>query len=207
VCSGVHVTQETASPALKRWQSVRKVVMKRPGLATVEKFLDTAGASLFVGSAFHPPYTEKMADVAEGMGVPAAVVVRMAVLVNMEPHVPCLNPTCLVCEHVNALEKSPLEHVSRTPHCLLVRVLVSLSRAAGPCLTRAEIPPPPSPPPMRNECLTCLTCSSPTIQTDGTSSLREMMERCGNKVGLPRERQPVKCQAEPGILAGRLRAR
>jgi anthranilate phosphoribosyltransferase len=73
---GFHATQETASPALKRWQSVRRVVMKRPGLATVEKFLDTAGASLFVGSAFHPPYTEKMADVAEGMGMPASVVVR-----------------------------------------------------------------------------------------------------------------------------------
>lgn len=76
VCVGVHDTQETASPALKRWQSVRRVVMKRPGLATVEKFLDTAGANLFVGSAFHPPYTEKMADVAEGMRLPASVVVR-----------------------------------------------------------------------------------------------------------------------------------
>jgi hypothetical protein len=73
---GYYVDQELASPALRDWQSVRRVVMKRPGLATVEKFLDTAGASLFISSAFHPPYTEKMADVAEGLKMPAAVVVR-----------------------------------------------------------------------------------------------------------------------------------
>lgn len=58
------------------WQALRRVVMKRPGLATAEKFLDTVGCSLFVSSAFHPPYTEKMADMAEELGFPAAIVLR-----------------------------------------------------------------------------------------------------------------------------------
>ena len=52
------------------------MIMKRPGLATAEKFVDTAGCSLFVSSAFHPPYTEKMADIAEGLGIPAAIILR-----------------------------------------------------------------------------------------------------------------------------------
>jgi hypothetical protein len=31
-----------------------------------------------------------------------------------------MEPTCLVCEHMKALDKSPFEHVSRAPHSRLV---------------------------------------------------------------------------------------
>eukprot|EP00959_Pyramimonas_sp_CCMP1952_P048244 1006851-Pyramimonas_sp.AAC.1 len=65
-----------ASAPLSDWQALRKVIMKRPGLATSEKFVDTAGCAFLVSSAFHPPYTEKMADIAEGLGIPAAIIVR-----------------------------------------------------------------------------------------------------------------------------------
>ena len=30
-----------------------------------------------------------------------------------------MEPTCLLCEHGDALEEWALEHVSRSPHCLL----------------------------------------------------------------------------------------
>jgi len=73
---GYYADQESISPVMRDWQALRRVVMKRPGLATAEKFLDTVGCSLFVSSAFHPPYTEKMADMAEELGFPAAIVLR-----------------------------------------------------------------------------------------------------------------------------------
>lgn len=74
---GVAVDQEDCSAGLDGWVEVRKVIVKRPGVATAEKYVDCApgGSRLFVGSAFHGGYVELMAEAAEGMGFDAYVVV------------------------------------------------------------------------------------------------------------------------------------
>eukprot|EP00238_Polyblepharides_amylifera_P003021 CAMPEP_0196588240 /NCGR_PEP_ID=MMETSP1081-20130531/59954_1 /TAXON_ID=36882 /ORGANISM="Pyramimonas amylifera, Strain CCMP720" /LENGTH=215 /DNA_ID=CAMNT_0041910685 /DNA_START=27 /DNA_END=671 /DNA_ORIENTATION=- len=73
---GHYADQEDVSEALTEWRSIRRVIMKRPGLATVEKLLDTAGASVVISSAFHPPYTARMVEILERLEVPAMLILR-----------------------------------------------------------------------------------------------------------------------------------
>lgn len=77
---GVAIDQRDVSDGLGAWIQLRRSIVKRPGLATVEKYLDVVpgGASVFVASAFHDSYVEKMADVAEAQAYPAYIVVSRA---------------------------------------------------------------------------------------------------------------------------------
>ncbi len=68
--------QRDLSPAIDGWVEIRRQTVKRPFLATLEKFVNPVGADILVTSAFHPPYGEKMAAIAERAGYPAAIVVR-----------------------------------------------------------------------------------------------------------------------------------
>lgn len=74
---GVAVDQRVCSPGLHEWVYMRQVIIKRPAIATVEKYVDVCpgGASLFIASAFHTSYVEKMAVAAEGVGFPAYIIV------------------------------------------------------------------------------------------------------------------------------------
>ena len=62
---GWYVDQEASSKALTRWIDIRRNVIKRPFLATSEKFLDVCGATVLIASAFHPSFSDKMFDMAE----------------------------------------------------------------------------------------------------------------------------------------------
>jgi anthranilate phosphoribosyltransferase len=73
---GWFFNQQDLSKKIDRWVEIRRQIIKRPFPATLEKFLDPAGARIIVSSAFHPPYTEKMITVCEHAGVPGAIVVR-----------------------------------------------------------------------------------------------------------------------------------
>jgi len=63
---GYYVDQAKASPALDRWAGIRRNVLKRPFLATAEKFVDTHQARVVIASAFHPSFSDKMFDMVQG---------------------------------------------------------------------------------------------------------------------------------------------
>lgn len=62
---GWYIDQETAAPALGRWINLRRTIIKRPFLATTEKYINPCAASVLIASAFHPSFTDKMFAMAE----------------------------------------------------------------------------------------------------------------------------------------------
>lgn len=74
---GVAVDQYACSPGLAGWTRTRRTILKRPSIATTEKYVDACpgGARLFVGSAFHGAYVGKMASAAEAVGFEAYIIV------------------------------------------------------------------------------------------------------------------------------------
>ena len=73
---GWYIHQKDLSPALDRWVDRRKQIIKRPFLATLERFVNPLKADIIIASAFHPPYGEKMLTVCERAQFPAAIIIR-----------------------------------------------------------------------------------------------------------------------------------
>lgn len=73
---GYFLRQQDVSKALDRWVDVRHQTIKRPFLATLEKFVKPVEARIIITSAFHPPYGEKMTTISERAGYPGVIVVR-----------------------------------------------------------------------------------------------------------------------------------
>ena len=73
---GWFVDQKDMSPALDRWVDIRRQIIKRPFLATLEKFIKPVNANIILTSAFHPPYGEKMLTISERAQFPGIVVIR-----------------------------------------------------------------------------------------------------------------------------------
>jgi anthranilate phosphoribosyltransferase len=71
---GWYVDQAKLSPAVHRWVGIRKKLLKRPGLATLERFVNPAAADLFINSTFHPPFAEKSVEIAQQLGFRAVIV-------------------------------------------------------------------------------------------------------------------------------------
>jgi len=68
--------QSLMSQALDRWVGLRHQVIKRPFLATLERFVNPLKADILIASAFHPPYGEKMMTIAERAGFKGIIIVR-----------------------------------------------------------------------------------------------------------------------------------
>ncbi len=68
--------QSDMSQALDRWVSLRHETVKRPFLATLERFVNPLKADILIASAFHPPYGEKMMTIAERAGFKGVIIVR-----------------------------------------------------------------------------------------------------------------------------------
>ncbi len=64
---------------LDRWVEIRHQTIKRPFLATLEKYVNPFGSQVFVGSAFHHTFTEKMVEIAEAAEFPASIVMFKSV--------------------------------------------------------------------------------------------------------------------------------
>lgn len=73
---GWFFNQKDVSGALDRWVDIRRQTIKRPFLATLEKFIKPLQAKVLITSAFHPPYGEKMTTIAERAGFPWIIVIR-----------------------------------------------------------------------------------------------------------------------------------
>jgi anthranilate phosphoribosyltransferase len=71
---GWYVDQKKLAPAVHRWVGIRKKLLKRPFLATLERFVNPVAADLFINSAFHPPFAEKSVEIAQRMGFRAIIV-------------------------------------------------------------------------------------------------------------------------------------
>ena len=68
--------QALISQALDRWVDLRHQTVKRPFLATIERFVNPLKADILIASAFHPPYGEKMMKLAEHAGFKGIIIVR-----------------------------------------------------------------------------------------------------------------------------------
>ncbi|MBP9854652.1 MAG: hypothetical protein KBD53_07285 [Candidatus Omnitrophica bacterium] len=73
---GWYLDQKDLSKAMDRWVDIRRQIIKRPFMATVERFVNPCRARIVIASAFHPPYGEKMLTLCERAEYPAAIIVR-----------------------------------------------------------------------------------------------------------------------------------
>lgn len=73
---GYFIHQADLSIAIDHWVDLRHQTIKRPFLATLERFLNPIKADIIIASAFHPPYGEKMITICERAGFAAAIIVR-----------------------------------------------------------------------------------------------------------------------------------
>lgn len=62
---GFYIDLKDLSLVFELWINRRKLIKKRPFLATLERILNPINAKIQVYSAFHPPYLEKIAEVLE----------------------------------------------------------------------------------------------------------------------------------------------
>ena len=68
--------QKALSPALNRWVDRRRMIIKRPFLATLEKVLNPCHARILVTSVFHITYQMKMAELAVMAGFDGVIVLK-----------------------------------------------------------------------------------------------------------------------------------
>jgi anthranilate phosphoribosyltransferase len=68
--------ENAISPAIDRWNLVRRQTIKRPFMSTIERFINPFQADIIMASAFHPPYGEKMTTIAERLGFKGIVIIR-----------------------------------------------------------------------------------------------------------------------------------
>jgi anthranilate phosphoribosyltransferase len=73
---GWYLNQADLSPAMDRWVDIRRQTIKRPFMATLERFVNPLNADVIIASAFHPPYGEKMLNICERAGFKRAIIVR-----------------------------------------------------------------------------------------------------------------------------------
>lgn len=73
---GWYLNQQQLSKKLDRWVELRRQIVKRPFLSTLERFLNPFQARIHISSAFHPPYGEKMLTICERAGFPGSIIVR-----------------------------------------------------------------------------------------------------------------------------------
>lgn len=92
---GSFIHQKDYSTALDRWVDLRRLIVKRPFLATLERFVNPCNAFIHISSAFHPPYGEKMLTICNRAQFPGAIIVRG----GMEGGIafPLLRPVKLLC--------------------------------------------------------------------------------------------------------------
>ncbi len=77
--------QKALSPALNRWVDRRRITIKRPFLATLEKVLNPCHARVLVTSVFHITYQMKMAELAMMAGFDAAIVLKRGLEGSLSP--------------------------------------------------------------------------------------------------------------------------
>jgi anthranilate phosphoribosyltransferase len=73
---GFFIKQSDLSKQLDLWVERRRLIIKRPLFATLERFVNPLGAKIMIASAFHPPYAEKMLNICEGARYQSGIIIR-----------------------------------------------------------------------------------------------------------------------------------
>ena len=72
-------------PPLEKWVERRRILMKRPFLATLEKVLNPLKARILITSVFHIPYLEKMVQLADMAGFDGVIVMKRGLEGSLAP--------------------------------------------------------------------------------------------------------------------------
>ena len=73
---GAYIDTASLSDSWSYWRGLRERFIKRPFMATLEKFFHVMGASVSITSAFHEPFLEKMLILGENAGFKGNIVIR-----------------------------------------------------------------------------------------------------------------------------------
>ncbi|QHT66940.1 anthranilate phosphoribosyltransferase [Rhodocytophaga rosea] len=91
--------QAALSPALAQWVDRRRLILKRPFLATLEKVLNPCGAKILITSVFHITYMEKMIDLAAMAGFSGVIVLKRGLEGTLAPSIAKASGIlCAVCQ-------------------------------------------------------------------------------------------------------------
>jgi len=82
---GWALDQKDFFPELDKWVDKRRIIMKRPFLATLEKVLNPAKANILITSVFHIPYLEKMIGLGFMAGFNAVIVLKRGLEGSLAP--------------------------------------------------------------------------------------------------------------------------
>ncbi|TXK47931.1 anthranilate phosphoribosyltransferase [Pontibacter qinzhouensis] len=82
---GWALDQKTLSPALDKWVDRRRLILKRPFLATSEKVLNPAHADILITSVFHITYMEKMINLAAMAGFKGVIILKRGLEGTLAP--------------------------------------------------------------------------------------------------------------------------
>jgi anthranilate phosphoribosyltransferase len=84
---GWALDQRVLSPALDEWVDRRRLIFKRPFLATLEKVLNPCKASILMTSVFHITYIEKMITLAGMAGFSGVIVLKRGLEGSLAPSI------------------------------------------------------------------------------------------------------------------------
>ena len=73
---GAYIDHKNVNDSWEYWMKLRKRLIKRPFMATLEKFTHVMGAGISISSAFHEPFVKKMLSLGESAGFPVNIVIR-----------------------------------------------------------------------------------------------------------------------------------
>lgn len=79
--------QKDLSPALDKWVDRRRLISKRPFLATLEKVLNPCRAKILITSVFHITYMEKMITLAAMAGFCGIIVLKRGLEGTLSPSI------------------------------------------------------------------------------------------------------------------------
>ena len=82
---GWALDQKILSPALDEWVNRRRLIFKRPFLATLEKVLNPCKAEILITSVFHITYMEKMVTLAGMAGFSGVIVLKRGLEGSLAP--------------------------------------------------------------------------------------------------------------------------
>ncbi|ALJ00224.1 hypothetical protein [Rufibacter tibetensis] len=92
--------QQLLSPALDKWVERRRLIFKRPFLATLEKVLNPCNAQILVTSVFHITYIEKMIRLAGMAGFKGVIVLKRGLEGTLAPSL--AKASGIVCAAIQA---------------------------------------------------------------------------------------------------------
>lgn len=112
---GWALDQKDFFPMLDSWVDRRRIIMKRPFLATLEKVLNPLHANILITSVFHIPYLEKMIELGMMAGFNAVIVLKRGLEGSLAPSL--AKATGIVCavkmpdgsvltEHIDGTDES-----------------------------------------------------------------------------------------------------